>query len=242
MAKFCGKCGSKLDDQGKCPNCDPKEPVKIKKKKCTNSDELIRIKQKVIRWSLMGMSTILAIAIIVSILAYCHVINIPVISRLNKKLVLKEDFSTTIGVILGENETDIAYISDMVAFSEDSYRIFADDDLSEKIEKEIEYSIKDIKIDQEKGTANLHFIAPDVYQMICDAIESGKTFASTEDLLAYVKEILDGEYPTIEQTVSASFQLINYHWYWEPSKDVLNILSGNLYQYFENTGSFDFGE
>ena len=235
MAKFCGKCGSKLNEQGKCTNCKTQAFVSVKKIKFSN--EIIR--KNMLKFCIFFVSILLIVATTVSILAYWHIINIPAISCLNKKMSLKKDFSSTIDVVLGKNESEVAYISDMVSFSEDSYQIFEDTNVSRKITSEIKYSIDDIEINRTSGIAKIHFIAPDVYKIISDAINNSKSFDSTQDLLNHIIETLSGEYPVIEQTVESSFELINDHWYWSPSKDVLNILSGNLYQYFENLEFFN---
>ena len=115
MSKFCGKCGRKLDEKtGLCPNCDAnkllekkrngavgetsqrantpdyRKPVKLTRKQKKAIKKAKRTKSQKVRSVLIKMIAVLLAALVLFsgcsiLLAYNHLIDIPIISNLFNK-------------------------------------------------------------------------------------------------------------------------------------------------------------
>ena len=98
MAKFCGKCGAKLDEvTGLCPNCDADKMQKDSKKKSKSerrAQKKAAKKEKRARWStgkkirrfflkLILMVLLLAIVAVgvTGVLTYWGLVDIPIVSE-----------------------------------------------------------------------------------------------------------------------------------------------------------------
>ena len=149
---------------------------------------------------------------------------------------LEEDFSATIDAILGKSDANDAYISRMTAMTDDSFQIFDDSAIGNAVSNHIQYSIDNIEANDTSATVTIHLVSPDIYGFLQKSIENGSNFSDANDISNYLTSELDKGIDTIELTTECSFEYKDGHWYWFPSKEVLNALSGNLYMYFENNG------
>lgn len=102
MAKFCGKCGTRLDETtGLCPNCDAKKIEKSKK----YQKEIINRKKKILKLKIiLGILILIIVTGGVFLLRYFGIVNVPVISEASEE----EDTSEgNVSVsVLGKNFTD----------------------------------------------------------------------------------------------------------------------------------------
>lgn len=117
MAKYCGKCGSKLDETGLCPNCDAvqkkqcydenrkldkrakKKELKTQKKAAKKEEQAQwPIGKKVRRFFLKLLLTILLLAVLVAgvtgVLVYFNVVDIPTIEQIIAQLNFDTDKAT----------------------------------------------------------------------------------------------------------------------------------------------------
>lgn len=106
MAKFCGKCGARLDDTGRCPNCDKEEKSaslqfvdgsakENKPSKTENSTRNAKKKwpekaplsvgQKIRRFFLKLLAAVILLAVlaagVMGALTYFHIVDIPVMNQ-----------------------------------------------------------------------------------------------------------------------------------------------------------------
>lgn len=107
MRNFCAKCGSPIDDDGKCPNCEKKQSkkeLKAEKKSAKNQEKKdkkaqkkaqLTKKQKVKRLFLKFFAVLLALIIAVSsclcALVYFDVLDIPFVSSALVSMGIKPD-------------------------------------------------------------------------------------------------------------------------------------------------------
>ncbi len=212
--------------------CEKKGILFMKTNQSTKNIEKKNISKKKIL--IISFSIILVLALIVFVVIY-----ISNTSKTEKTQILEKDFAATIDTILGksENNRNETCISGMVAVTEDSFRIFDNRELEEKISDDIQYQIKSVEIDGNNAMATIHWIGPDIYGYLQQSIKDGKHFENTNEIFDFILSAeLDKDTPKLELTTNCCFEYIDEHWYWIPSKDVLNLMSGNLYQYFENNG------
>lgn len=113
MAKFCGKCGSPIDEKtGLCPNCDKKtlstgnnsnanKNSKIKENKLSNQRETGRRKKKknkskkVVIAMIAGLLIIVAVGTAIGSLVYNEKLDIPYVNNIFISLGIKNKSSTT---------------------------------------------------------------------------------------------------------------------------------------------------
>lgn len=128
MAKFCGKCGSQLDDTGKCPNCDYKPH---KKKRSLNKRSIISI--------------IVVIAILLSSVASYFAITFQAKAVTND---YTEDMFPNNSLTEGSDEEQTAILSPNVA-------VFIEEEASKINEKISNVQITNVGlyIDVESGTS-----------------------------------------------------------------------------------------
>lgn len=146
---------------------------------------------------------------------------------------LERDLNSTIESMLGKSDNEEADISRLNSLINKSDRLLTDTEAGDKICELVEYSIDKIEIKDEKGTADITVKAPDAYKMICQIAETQKT-DDKELLLKELLNKLNGDYETIEKTVTCNFEYNGKKWNLMPNKELFNVLSGNLYDYCAN--------
>lgn len=115
MAKFCGNCGSPLDDNGKCPKCDKKQSKKeIKAEKKT---EKKKNKSKKVAIIVIVLAAIVFGVGAICLLVYSNKINIPYINDVFISMGLKDEDSKSDTVT--ENESNKNSDNENLAVTDD---------------------------------------------------------------------------------------------------------------------------
>ena len=150
-----------------------------------------------------------------------------------KQAQAQEDLQVTLEAILGRSDSQGYVYGVQGQFN----RLFNDNETSAKINDTITYEIRNVKVIEEKGTAQIFIIAPDVYAILTELASEGSSGENSDALLSQINLALDSNHKNFETNVDVHLEQIGEHWFLVPNEDLANALSGNLIQWYSNLGN-----
>ncbi len=153
----------------------------------------------------------------------------------NAEKQVEEDLTGTVSALLGLKEAQEAYLCDASAKDIDAVRVLKESEMADKISRKTVFSVENIEISDKKATADITVSSPDVYAIFCKIVQE-KSVTAVDDLLDNVSKELDGDYIKIEKTIACELEYRDEHWYLQTNRELFNVLSGNLYNYYIGLG------
>ena len=229
MAKYCGKCGNKLDEQtGLCPKCQV--AVTIESNNGRNNPEQIPNERKdpprVISPSRKQTITlvlgVIAVGIgLVTALVCTGVIHVPVLSNILMGKSVYEELLTD--VIEGGSGVNL--------LDPEGHEInfLTSGETSQKILSSISFKVDEVKKEEEESIVTVRFTVPDVVALSQDYVnlEERKT-----DFLHWLQTELDGEYRTMEFLTNITFVEQKGEIYIVADINLYNALTGGSLEFF----------
>lgn len=227
MAKFCGRCGAKLDQEtGLCPNCDL-----CKQKKREKSDK--RKRSKAFTFILIGIVLTLFIG------------STAVIIVLHRQGRMIPGVSTILQAIesLYNPQSKQAHIALQGLLSNDSETVIVNQEgdivnsivggkTSQKILESIEFTVLETEEEESGFKSRIRFDVPDIVGLL-------DTYASVENVQenfsAWVLENLESEFPTINMEIIVHFQYQEDGIAVVADEELYNVLTGGALNYYVET-------
>ena len=244
MAKFCVKCGARLDETTKlCPNCSPK-PEKLQEQNVSRNVQKYNGNQKAIEGTrkkgrgllflFVAIVCLVGIGAALGALAYFEILNVPFISEYIETNKAKKDIIITLDALLGRSEESDSYILGSFVLAGTSNKIFTDNEISKKIANQVVYSVSEIEINKPDGAVIIEITAPDVQLMLNDAMQDISALDNVDTLLDFVVLKLDGEYPIINESFKCEIKYTLGNWYLIPNAELFDAMSGKLYSFYND--------
>ena len=145
----------------------------------------------------------------------------------------KDDLQVTFEAILGRSDS-LGYV---YGAQGQLNSLLNDNETSAKINDAITYEIKNVKVADEKGTAQIFITAPDVYAILTELGSEGNSGEDLDALLSQINVALDSKHKNLEANVDVDLEQIGEHWFLVPNEELANALSGNLIQWYSNLGN-----
>ena len=250
MAKFCGKCGSRLDvDTGLCPHCDQEKlettrdlpktgeevfqggkdhslPIAGKQSSSIDNGKKPHSRRKkgvALKICLILLAVVILLGSILCALTYFDMIRIPLLSGFLHSATDDAVESSLYSVLSGD---DSVAIVDAQGQPVDS---LTGGIMSQKMFESISYSI--VKTAQKDNilTATVVFIVPDALALVD---EYGGLDSPEDDFSTWLVNRLDGSFPTVKMTVPVQFMVQDDGLVLIADEGLLNVLTGGALQYY----------
>ncbi|MEM0529239.1 zinc ribbon domain-containing protein [Zongyangia sp. HA2173] len=250
MAKFCGKCGSRLDvNTGLCPHCGQEKLETIQglpkieeevfqggKDHSLSIDGKLsppidngkkphsrRKKGVALKICLILLAVVILLGSILCALTYFDMIRIPLLSGFLHSATDDAVVSSLYSVLSGD---DSVAIVDAQGQPVDS---LTGGVMSKKMFESISYSI--VKTAQKENilTATVVFIVPDALALVD---EYGGLDSPEDDFSTWLVNRLDGSFPTVKMTVPVQFMVQDDGLVLIADEGLLNVLTGGALQYY----------
>ena len=226
MAKFCGKCGARLDEKtGLCSNCNASIMHKTSQK---SSPSVHKVARK-IRMSVVAFSFLL-IALMCGIgLNYLGIIQVPFISdflpfREVGDTSLRKNVETAIqNALSGDDSIDI------IDSRGQSIDTLTGGDATQKIYEVLSFSVLETKQQENIVTATVTFVVPDILVLI---EEYAGLDSRQSDFPNWLEGRLNDEFPIQEMTIPVQFIVEDKKVALVADEELYNVLIGGAMRYY----------
>ncbi len=232
MDKFCGKCGSKLDEKtGTCPRCGYSSSSNILDHN-KYPDNTLSSKKKINRKGKKThrtlIATILGIIILVagvfSGLVFTDTIHISVMGNIFLK-------STDIEECTEILENALSGHGDVNFINENGISIdtLSSGETAQKIMSLISFTIDGIQNEEDHTIAFVQFSVPDMIALSTEYVDNNNL---DTDFLSWVRDRLNADYPTAEIDAQIRFINNNGNFSLVVDKELSNVLTGGALSYY----------
>lgn len=226
MAKFCGKCGTRLDEKtGVCPNCDVGIVHKTSQKLSPPAHKVARK----IRISVVAVGFLVAALVCGIGLNYFGIIQIPFFSdflpvREARDVSMRKNVETTIrNALSGDDSIGIIDPEGRVI------ETLTGGDTTQKIYEALSFSILETEQQENTVTATVTFVVPDILVLV---EEYASLDSRQSDFPNWLEDRLDDEFPTREMTIPVQVIVEDEKVALVADEELYNVLTGGAMRYY----------
>lgn len=229
MARFCGKCGSRLDEEAEvCPKCRAAAIIESSKgRKITqqtpkgrkDTTEVIATRRKRLVILLLGF--IVVGTGIGAALVFTNVIHVPVLSNL---LIGKSSYEKMLTDII-EGKSSV----NLLDSEGNEISSLTSGETSLKILASISFEVDEVKKQEEKSIVTVMFTVPDIVVLSKEYVDLEE---KDTDFLNWLQAELDGEYRTREILTNITFVNQENEISIVADTNLYNALTGGALEFF----------
>ena len=229
MAKYCGKCGSKLDEKTRlCPKCRAVTSIESSKgrkipQQTSNerkgTTKVVATGRKRLVILLLGF--IVVCIGLVSALVLANVIHVPVLSNILMGKSRYEKLLTD--VIEGESSVNL------IDSEGNEISSLTSGETSQKILASISFEVDVVERQEGKSVVTVRFTVPDIVALSKEYVDLEER---NTDFLHWLQAELDGEYRTMEILTNITFVEQESEIYMVADANLYNALTGGALEFF----------
>lgn len=232
MAKFCGKCGSKLDEKtGLCPQCgrppSPNLPTQSNHQNNATSSQKTTTRKGAKPYRKLIITIICLVVLAFGTLGGLVVtdtIQIPIIDHFLLRFSDTAKYTDLLESVLS-GEDDVSFV-DENGISIDT---LSSGETAQKIMSLISFTIDGIQNEEDHTIAFVQFSVPDMIALSTEYVDNNNL---DTDFLSWVRDRLKEDYPTAEIDAQIRFINNNGEFSLVVDKELSNVLTGGALSYY----------